>query len=76
MSQPSTLLLPSNVLAMARETFGKVEESLKVAKLVAGGNYEHDVASKTEVAELAKAAQKTETMVTNMIATMARLREV
>ena len=76
MSQPSTLLLPSNVLAMARETFGKVEESLKVAKLVAGGNYEHDVPSKAEVMDLARAAHRTETMVTNMIATMERLQGV
>ena len=76
MSQPGTLLLPSNVLAMARETFGKVEESLKVAKLVACGHYEHDIPSKAEVMELAKAAHRTETMVTNMIATMARFREM
>ena len=76
MSQPSTLLLPSNVLAMARETFGKVEESLKVAKLVAGGNYVRELPSKADIVEQTKAASRMETMLTNMIAAIARVHGV
>ena len=42
LSQPGTLHLPANVMGMAREAVGNVEETLKMAKLVAGGNYEHE----------------------------------
>ena len=73
MAQPGTLLLPSNVIDQAREIFGKVEATLKIAQLVIEGTAgEQSVPDMKVVKEQAQDAKKAEAMLTSMIASMVR----
>ena len=65
MAQPGTLLLPANVIDQARQTFGKVEATEGTAG-------EQSVPDMKVVKEQTLDAKKTETMLTNMIASMVR----
>ena len=73
MAQPGTLLLPDNVIVQARETFGKVEATLKMAQLVIEGTAgEQSVPDMKVAKEQAQDAKRTEAMMTSMIASMVR----